>query len=92
MKYEIDESNHQGWLNKGPLYNTPIYSRLHGSLFKDFITHALTNRYNILCFLVEHARKQSVYEYEESSIGDRLIPKHVTKEALDALGATLNFI
>ena len=24
MKYEIDEINHQDWLNKGPWYNTAI--------------------------------------------------------------------
>ena len=32
------------------------------------------------------------YEDKESSIGNRLIPKHMTTEALEALGATLNFI
>ena len=31
-KYEIDEISHRYWLNKGPWYNTSIYSRLHGSL------------------------------------------------------------
>ena len=40
MKYEIDKSKHQDWLNKGTWYNTAIFSRLHGSLFEDFITHA----------------------------------------------------
>ena len=40
MKYEIDESNHQDWLNKSPWYNTDICSRLHESLFEYFITHA----------------------------------------------------
>ena len=24
MNYEMDENNHQDWLNKGPCYNTPI--------------------------------------------------------------------
>ena len=43
MLYEIDESNHPYWLNKGPWYNTSICSRLHGSLFEDFITHERTN-------------------------------------------------
>ena len=52
MKYEIDESNHQYWLNKGTWYNTDICSRLYGSLFEDFITHARTNRYNLMCPLV----------------------------------------
>ena len=53
-KYEIDERNHQYWLNKGPWYNTEICSRLHGSLLEDFITHARTDRYNLMCALVAH--------------------------------------
>ena len=57
MKYEIDKSNHQYWLNKCPWYNTDICSRLHGSMFEDFITHARTNRYNIMCYLVVHDKK-----------------------------------
>ena len=92
MKYEIDEINHPNWLNKVPWYNTAICSRFHGSLFEDFITHARTDRYNLLCSLVAHDKKQPACEDEESSIGDRLIPKHVTTEALESLGATLNFI
>ena len=44
MKYEIDKINHQDWLNKGPWFNTPICSRLHGSMFEDFITHARIDR------------------------------------------------
>ena len=66
-------------MNKGPWYNTDICSRLHGSLFEDFITHVRTVRYNILCYLVAHDREKHAYEYEESIIGDRLLPKHVTK-------------
>ena len=53
MKYEI-EINHPNWLNKGPWYNTSICSRLHGSMFEDFITHARTDRYNLMCSLVAH--------------------------------------
>ena len=65
---------------------------MHGSLFEDFITHARTNKYNLLCCLVAHNKKQPAYEYKESSIGDSIVPKHVTKEALEALSATLNLI
>ena len=54
IKYEIDKSNYQYWLNKGPWYNTAICSRLYGSLFEDFITHARTDRYNIMCSLGAH--------------------------------------
>ena len=92
MKYEIDEGNHQDWLNKNPWYNTSICSRLHGSMFEDFITHTGTDRYNILCYLVAHNKKQPAYEDEESTIGDRLIPKNVTTESLEALDATAETI
>ena len=37
-------------------------------------------------------KKQPAYEDEESSIGNRIIPKHVTTEALEGLGANINFI
>ena len=60
MKYEIDESNHQDWLNKGTWYNTEICSRLHGSLFEYFITHVRTDRYNIMCSLVAHDKKNQL--------------------------------
>ena len=62
MKYEIDESNHQYLLNKGPWYNTAICSRLYGILFEYFITHVRTDRYNLLCYLVAHDKKQPDYE------------------------------
>ena len=54
MLYEMDKINHPNWFNKGPWYNTDIYSRLHGSLFEYFITHARTNRYNLMCYIVAH--------------------------------------
>ena len=57
MKYEIDDINHQDWLNKGTWYNTVIFSRLHGSLFEDFITNAITNRNNLIYSLVELDKK-----------------------------------
>ena len=79
----MDESNHPNWLNKGPWQNTSICSRLHGSLFEDSISHAGTDRYNLLCSIVAHDKKQSAYENDKVSIGDRLIPKNVTKEELE---------
>ena len=51
-KYEIYESNHLYWLNEGPWYNTDICSKFHGKMFEDFITHARTDRYNLLCSIV----------------------------------------
>ena len=78
MKYERDERNNKDDFNKTPWFNTAIYSRLNGSLFEDFITHARTDRYNLMCSLVAHRKKLPAYEDDESSIGDRLLPKHVT--------------
>ena len=37
-------------------------------------------------------KKQSSYEDDKISIGYRILSKHVTTEALEALGASLNFI
>ena len=66
MKYEIDEINHQYWFNKVPWYNTAIYSRLQGSLFEDFITHARTNRYNLMCSLVSHDKNNLLIKMKKS--------------------------
>ena len=82
MKYEMDENNHQDWLNKGTWYNIDICLRLHGSMFADFLTHARTYRYNLICSLVAHDKIQPYYEDDEISIGDRPIPKNVTTESL----------
>ena len=66
--------------------------KFHGSIFEDFITHTRIDRYNIMCSLVAYDKIQPDYEYDESSIGDRSIPKNATTKSLKALGATLNFI
>ena len=88
----MDENNQQDWLNKGPSYNTSICLRLHGSRFEDFITHAITDRYNLICSLVAHDKMQPNHEDDESSLGYGSITKYKTKKELTALGATLNFI
>ena len=88
----MDKNNHKYWLNKGPWYNTPICLKFHGSMFQDFITHARTYRYNIMCYLVVHDKMQPYYEYDESSLGDRSIPKDAKPRALTELCDTRNFI
>ena len=88
----MDESNHPDWFNKGPWYNTDICSKLHGILLEDLITHARTDRYNIMCYIVAHDKKQPTYEYYEIIIVHSIIPKHLTTETLEALGATFIFI
>ena len=45
-----------------------------------------------MCSLVAHNKKLPAYEDDESNIVYRLISKHATIEALEALGGTLNFI
>ena len=54
-------NNNQDWLNKVPWYNTDICLRLHGSLFEDFITHARSDIYNLMCSLVAHDKIQPYY-------------------------------
>ena len=41
MEYELDENNHQDWLNKVPWYNTSICSKLHESRFEDVLYQGL---------------------------------------------------
>ena len=88
----MDENNHQDWLNKGPWYNISICLKLHGSIFEDFITYAITDRYNLMCYLVAHDKIQPNDEYYGSSIGDRSIHDNATPKSLEALGSTLNFM
>ena len=65
---------------------------MHGSLFEDFITHEISDRYNLICYLVVHDKIQLSYEDDESIIGDRSILKNATTKSLKTLGVTLNFI
>ena len=58
MFYEIEENDHPDWFNTGPWYNTSICSKLHGKLFEDFIRHARTDIYHLICSIVAHDKKQ----------------------------------
>ena len=79
----MNETNHQDWLNKGPWYNTPICSKLHGSRFEDFITQAKTDRYNLMCSLVPRDILKLYYKDDDISIGDRAIPDDATIKTLE---------
>ena len=74
MLYETEENNHPDWFNKGTLYNTSICSKLHGKLIEYFIRNARTERYHLMCYIIAHDKQQTLYEDEESIIGDRPIP------------------
>ena len=69
MKYEIDKIIHQAWFNKCPWYNTSICSRLHGSLFDDFRTHARTDIYNLIFYLVAHAKNNQIIQMNKEILG-----------------------
>ena len=45
-----------------------------------------------MCYLAANDKILPKYEDDESSIGDRSIPKDATTKSLKALGAALNFI
>ena len=62
----MDEINHTNWLNKCPWYKTAICSRLHGSIFEYFITHARTDIYNIMCYLVAHDKNNLLSNIKKS--------------------------
>ena len=93
MDYDMTTKiNNLYWLNKGPWYNKNICYKLHGIKFGGFITQALIDRYDIMCSLVARDRLEPDYKYDESSIGDRVIPNNATVKALNSLGDTFNFI
>ena len=64
MWYEIEESDHPYWLNKGTCYNTFICSKFNGKPFEDFIRHARTHIYHLMCSIIAHDKQQPYYEYE----------------------------
>ena len=68
IKYEIEEINHQDRLNKFPWYNTAISSRLHGSVFENFITHGRTDRYYLMYSLVADDKLNPAQEDDASII------------------------
>ena len=80
------------WFDTGPWHNKNICSKLYGTTFEGFIKKDRTDRYNIMCSLVDHNRIQDDKQDDESSIGNREIPKDATVKALNSLGATFNFI
>ena len=77
MLYEIKENNHPDRFNKVPWYSTTICSKLNVKMFEDFIKHAITDRYHLMCSIIAHYKQQSLYEDEESSI--RYIPNLIMK-------------
>ena len=93
MDYDnFTTSKNLGCIDTGPWHNKNICYKLYGTNFEGFIIKARTDRYNIMCSLVAHDRLQDNEQDDESSLGDREIPKDLTVKALNSLGATFNFI
>ena len=72
MDYDnFTNSKYLGWFDTGPWHNKNICSKLYGTTFEGFITQAITDSYNIRCYLLAHDRmKDNEHDYE-SSLGDR---------------------
>ena len=66
--------------------------KLRGKLFEEFIINEKTDRYNLMCSIDAHKKKNpSVHDYG-SSAGGYSMPLNSTIEALVSLSATINFI
>ena len=73
-------------------YNTSICKKLHGRVFEGFIRNSRTDRYNIICSVDAH-EKQHLSSCDDGSRGGGFQKKlNSTTEALDLLGATIDFI
>ena len=66
----------------GPRYNTVTCSKLYGTLFETFIQNYITYRYNIMCYITAHDKKQPTYVDDASSGGGRIIPNNATTALL----------
>ena len=89
MDYDnFTNSKSLDWFDTGPWHNKNICSKLYGTTFEGFITQDRTYQYNIICSLVARDRLQDNEQDDESSPGDRVIPKYATVKALNSLGDT----
>ena len=52
--------NNSDWVTGGTWYNISICKKLHGKLFEEFIINEITNRYNLMCSIDEHIKKESI--------------------------------
>ena len=91
LKYNMDKKKSE-WMTGGPWYNTYICKKLHGKLFEVFIINARTDRYNIMGYIGAHEKEHQPSICDSSSGGGFPLPKHSTIEALESLGATIDFI
>ena len=60
-------------------------------MFEEFIKNVRTDRYNLMCSIMVHDKKQPLYDDDSSIVGIPIL-KNATTEVLEALGDTLNSI
>ena len=53
---EYDMKKNLDCMTGVPWNNTYICKRLHGKVFEEFIMNAITDRYNIMCFIDAHEK------------------------------------
>ena len=77
------ELKNSGWMKGGPWYNTSICKKLHGKLFEVFIINAITDRYNIMCFIDAYERENQSSICDDGRRGGGCpLPKNSTTAAL----------
>ena len=79
-------------MNKGPWYNTTIYTRLNGQNFEDYLKIWRKYRYELMCY-VDTNYKDHVWMLDDSiSGGERKMTSMSYKEAILAIVHRINFI
>ena len=61
-------------------------------LLEDYATTDMCDGYNLMCSIEDHKRYHNSINDETSSCGGIPLPYHLTKEALEPFGLTINFI
>ena len=75
------EKHNSYWITGGPWYNTLVFKKLHGTVFEEFIINARTDRYNLMCFIYAHEKKNlSEHDYGNSG-GAYPTPSNSTTES-----------
>ena len=69
-----------------------ICLRLHISVFEDYFTTAILDRYYPMCSIEAHEREQKYVNYEASIGGGRPLTYNSTRYSLIPSGLTLKFI
>ena len=56
MEYDTEKNNSYRIIGV-PWYNTFIWKKIHGKVFEEFIRNAITDKYNLMCSIDAHEKK-----------------------------------